>query len=355
MEFRFANPLAFQLLWALPLVIAAGIYLNKQSRLKIENALGKKLTPFLTSSVSLIRRRWKFVLESLVIFFFVLALARLQAGHSEGEIKSEGVEMIFAVDVSQSMLAEDVRPSRLEFAKKELSKLLDRLGGDKVGVVAFAGSAALVAPMSTDKAALKMFIESLDTNSVSAQGTEFRRALAEADSAFERGGADTDEETRVTRVVIVASDGEDNEPGALDMAEKLKDKGIRIFGLAFGTEKGAPIPVRDSRGVVRGYKKDRQGKVVLSQTKGTVLRKISEKGGGSFYHATFGADIAGALARDIGRLEKSEFESQRVKNYSERYQIFLLIALLLALIEIFISERSKGRRLWKGRFEAHGN
>lgn len=186
--FRFANPLAFQLLWLVPVVLLLGFYLAKNQRARLMKHLGKKLTPFLTSSVSTKRRKWKMILEAAVVLFFVLALARPQAGQSRQKVRSEGIEVMLLVDVSKSMLAEDIKPSRLELAKKELMRFVELGSGDRIGIVAFAGSAVLLSPMTNDASAIKMYIDSLSPDSVSSQGTEFRKALDEASSAFDRGG-----------------------------------------------------------------------------------------------------------------------------------------------------------------------
>lgn len=350
--FRFAEPSYFTWLLLVVPILAFAVWMGKRQKLKLEKALGKKLYPFLTSSVSLNRRRWKWALEVFVLIFAIIALARPQLGTGTEEVKSEGIELIIAFDVSSSMLTEDVRPSRIEFAKREVFRLIEQLSGDKVGVVAFAGSAALVAPMTTDRSALKMFVDSLSTSSVGSQGTEFRKALSVAQSAFERGGVDTEDETvSVTRAILLVSDGEDNEPGAVKMAEELVKKGTYIFSLAFGTEKGGPIPVRSSTGDLRGYKKDSKGQTVLSATKGTILKKLAEIGKGSFYHATFGGNVTGKIVSDINSLQKTKFENQVITTYSERYQIFLIFALIIGLIEILLAERYAGREIWRGRFE----
>ena len=360
--FRFASPESFFWLWFLPLRAFALFYFVRQDKSVLQKALGPRMHPFLTSSLSMPKRRLKWILEGLVLVFAIFALARPQLGAGSESIKSEGIELIIAFDVSSSMLAEDVKPSRLEFAKREVFRLIDTMTGSKVGVVAFAGSAALSAPMTTDRSALKMFVDSLSPSSVGSQGTEFRRALLEAESAFERGsdvddGSEEEEETSseeplpVTRAILIVSDGEDNEPGALAAAESLAKKGIHIFSLAFGTEKGAPIPVRASNGTVRGYKRDANGKTILSSTKGTVLKKLAEVGKGSFYFATFGGNAIPRIANDINQLEKTKFEDEVITTYSEKYQILLLVALLLALLEIFLGERFTGREVWKGRFE----
>jgi Ca-activated chloride channel family protein len=346
---RFASPEALQALWLLPIVVAVAAVAQARARARLARAFGKKADG-LASGASPRRRRVKLFLSVLALGFLALALARPQSGKSTEKIKSEGIELMFVVDVSNSMLAEDVKPSRIEHAKAELSRLLDLLGGDKVGIVAFAGSATLVSPLTADKSALKMFLESLSPQSVETQGTEFRKALREARNALERGGIDPDEGAKVTRAILIASDGEDQEPGALDEARKLADDGIRVFTMAFGTERGAPIPMRDERGYLAGYKRDKSGQTIQTQVKGDFLRALAQTGRGSFYHVTFGGQEAKAIRADIDRLEKTQFDSEVSANYDERFQAPLLVALLLGLLELLLSERSSGRMPWRGRF-----
>jgi Ca-activated chloride channel family protein len=350
--FRFEHIAAFQYLWLIPALIILGFFFERRARKKMEKAIGNRLYPFLSSSVSNKKRRLKTVLQVLAVFFFVLALARPQLGESQQQVKSEGVEIIFAVDVSESMMAEDVKPSRLAQAKAELSRLIDLMPGNKVGVVAFAGSAVLMSPLTNDPGAIKMYLESLDPNAVSTQGTNFTEALKVSKEAFERGGAATDEVVKVTRVVLLASDGEDHEQGALDAAKKMAaDDGIRIFSLAYGTEKGGAIPVRDGMGFLKGYKKDRQGQTILTTVKGDALRALAEAGKGSFYFATFGGEQTKLLVEDISKLERTQFDTTMATQYEERFQSLLVIGIILALIELFIGERRHRFRFWKGRFE----
>lgn len=348
---KFANPSAFALLWFIPILLLLGIYFEYRSRKLMSRAFGGRLAPYLTASVSASKRKLKLVLRCLALFCFVVALARPQLGKSVQEIKARGVEIVIAVDVSNSMLAEDVKPSRLEHAKAELSKLLDMMSGDKVGLIAFAGSAALLSPLTTDIGSLKMFIESLSTQSVATQGTSFRDALDEAKSAFERGGVENDEQVRVTKVILLASDGEDNEPGAIEMAKKLVADGVRIFAIAFGTEKGGAIPIRDERGFLSGYKRDKNGQNVITQVHGNFLRELAQVGKGSFRHATFGGIEAKEIKAELDKLEKAEFSSTLSTNYDERFQVPLAIGILLALIDFAIGERRRAGRIWKGRFE----
>lgn len=348
---RFENPSAFYLLWLLPLMMTATWLFAKWSQAKVKKIFGEKIGPFLSASLSPAKRKWKWFLQIVTILFFIMSLARPQMGQSKMEVKSEGVEIMLLVDVSESMMAEDVRPNRLEQVKSEFSKMLDLMPGHKVGIIAFAGSATLLSPLSTDPGALKMYLDSLSPISVSSQGTEFKRAIQEANEAFKRGGASQDDAVKVTRVILIASDGEDHEQGALDEAKKLVDQGIRIFALAYGTEKGAPIPERDNMGFLRGYKKDKNNQPVLTQVHGEALRELAKAGSGSFYHASFGGDHIKNIVEDINQLEKAQFESEMATQYDEKFQAFLLFAFLLALIELFMGERRSKFRLWSGRFE----
>jgi Ca-activated chloride channel family protein len=353
--FRFENPMAFQWFWLLPIVWLLIVLSGRLAKKRMAGAFGTKLTSVLTASVSHKKRMIKNVLQTLVLILMIVALARPQAGQSSQEVKSAGVEMMILVDVSESMMAEDLKPNRLEQAKIELSRMIEKLPGHKIGIIAFAGSAALLSPLTNDPSALKMYLDSLSPQSVSSQGTVFSKAIEEAVIAFKRGGEESDPTTRVTRVILVASDGEDHEPGALETAKKLTNEGVRIFTLAYGTEGGGTIPQRDSLGFLRGYKKDKSGKDILTQVKGDALKALAAAGQGSFYHSAFGGSHINEFVEDINRLEKTEFDSKMVTQYDEKFQILLWSALLLALAEILLGERKPVGRLWKGRFEVRSS
>lgn len=349
---RFASPEILQWLWLLPILALIAIYFDRQGRNKIQRAFGDKATNFLSSSVSTRKRRVKLSLKLLVLACFIVALARPQMGRSMQEVKVRGIELIIAVDVSNSMLTEDIKPSRLEAAKSELMRLIDLLPGNRVGVIAFAGSAALLSPLTTDAGSLKMFIESLSIHSVGTQGTNVAAAIEEAKDAFERGGIENDEQTHVTKVLLIVSDGEDHEEGAIKLAKQYANQGMRIFTIAFGTERGGPIPVRDERGFLSGYKRDKSGQNVISQVRGDFLRELAQAGRGSFHHAgTLGGMEAKRVKEDLDKLEKAEFASSMSMNYDERFQIPLFIGLMLAFLDWLIGERRRAGRIWKGRFE----
>lgn len=350
-EYRFEDQAALQLLWLIPLVLFWINWTGKRTTQVIRSQISPKISGFLTRSVSTRKRKWKLILQVCTLLFFVVALARPQSGEGKQKAKSEGLEMVIAVDVSNSMMAEDARPSRLELAKRELSRFIDLLGGDKVGLVAFAGSAILLSPMTNDKAALKMFLESLSPDSVATQGTDFKKAINEAYEALQRGGIEGDEKQQVTKVIVVASDGEETEQGGIDVAKKIAESGTRIYTLGFGTEQGGQIPMRDRDGNLVGYKREKGGQTVVTKFTGEAMKALAEAGKGTYQHVTFGGDAVRNLRANIDQLQRAQLDTMEVSHYTEHYQMFLGIGIILALIELFLGERRGEGRIWKGRFE----
>lgn len=352
--FRFANYGAFSAFIFVLALIVVYLVQNKLMARRLDKVFGPLMIDYFTAKFSRTKKNIKFLLSILCISFMLIALARPQMGKGSVQIKSQGVELIVAVDVSQSMLSEDVKPSRLEHAKKEISHLLNILGGDKVGLLAFAGSAVLLSPMTTDKSALKMFIESLSPNSVETQGTELAKALLESKEAFARGGQDVGPNQRMTRVVILISDGEDHEEGAIKAAKELADQGIRVFTMAFGSDTGGKIPKRDPRGMLKGYLRTKDGTEVMSKVNIESLKQIARAGKGSFYHVNFGGSQMKKLKEDLDQLEKSEFDSLTSESFDEKFQLPLLIALVFGFAELLMGTRKRFAGAWKGRFVANG-
>jgi Ca-activated chloride channel family protein len=353
-SFHFANTAAFQLLGLAAILLAFALWRLSRGRALFIKTFGAARVSFLAQSISWPKRRWKIILQCLSLAVMIVAMARPQSGESRAKAKSEGLEIMLVMDVSSSMLADDVRPSRLDLMKQESFRLLDQLGSDKIGLVAFAGSAILLSPLTTDKSALKMYIDSLSPNSVATQGTEFSKALAEAEAALKRGGldADADADAAVTKVIVMISDGENHDQKDLDIITRIAGEGIHVYTMAVGTEKGAPIPLRDDHGNLLGYKKSRDGQVVMSQSTGKSLEKLALAGHGTFRFLTFGGSAIGALINDMNTLQRSQFETMEVTNYQENYQIILIWAVLFALLEMFLGERKGEGRVWRGRFEA---
>ena len=351
LAFKWGNIYAFYWLLAIPALILFYFYFEKFAIKRLQKAFGEKVASYLSQSVSYRKRRLQLFVQCLGIFFIVLALARPQAGESQQEVKSEGIELLVLADVSDSMLAEDVKPSRLAQMKVELSKLLDLMPGNKVGIIAFAGSSSLLCPLTTDPNALRMYIESLDTNSVSSQGTNFETALTYAKEAFDRGGVTQDQQSRTTRAILVVSDGEDQEKNALEIAKNLAKDGIRIYTMAYGTEKGGTIPERDPYGNMTGYKKDNSGQTVITQVKGDFLSQLAKMGEGQFYFAYFNGDHLKKFVQDLSQLERTEFQSSFMTQYDEKFTWLLFVGIILLMISLFINDAKNAFGLWKGRHE----
>lgn len=352
---KWGTPEAFYLLVVLVLWVVFSLSNDLYFQKKLQKIFGPKVLPWLTSSISFQRRKIKIILLFLSQLFFILALARPQVGQSEQEIKSEGIELMILADVSESMLAEDVKPSRLEQMKIELSKLIDLMPGNKTGLIAFAGSAALMSPLTTDPGGLKMYIESLDTYAVSTQGTAVELALNYALEAFEKGGVTQSQDLKTTRVIILASDGEDHEQGALEAAKKLAEQGVQIITLAYGTERGATIPTRDPFGNLRGPKKDNSGQIIMTQVKGDFLKSIantaSESGSGHFYFADVDGSHLRQIAKDIDQFDKAQFASSTLTQYDEKYTYPLVVGLVFLILALVLSDRKSVEPIWKGRYE----
>lgn len=338
---RFENPGVLQNLWIILVIFVLWLVFQLQMRRRQRKAIKASVFDYLARNQSLTKKWLKIGLRFLAMVLIVVALARPQLGIGVIEVKSQGFEIMLLVDVSNSMLADDVKPSRLEMAKKDLEKLVDLLPGNRIGLVGFAGSAALMSPLTNDPSALKMYIDSLSPDAVSTQGTDFREALNQAEAAFERGGIGDSEVVRVSRVILLVSDGEDHEAKALEKVKELQNKGISLFSVAYGTEKGGPIPERDQMGYLKEYKKDRSGQTIISSVNTQSLQLLAQSGGGQFYFAALGGDHIKQLVQDFEEQEKTDFASSTTTKYEEKYQYFLFIALVLLVLDLFMTERRK--------------
>ena len=286
----------------------------------------KKLFP----SHSFLRKMISLGLSVFILIFIILSMARPQIPLEDVVQKNEGIDVMLIVDVSKSMLAKDVRPSRLALVKTQLSRWVQQSKKNhRMGLIVFAGSSFLLSPLTSDLQLIQLYLDSLSTDIVSSQGTNMRRALELALESFEKGALSAS-----TKAVIIASDGEDHEVGALKQIRKISNKGIRIFSLGFGTKKGGAIPLGGGQ-----YQKDRQGKIVISKFKGNLLKEYAKIGKGAFYHVQADLDFAGKLHQNLMDLDQHVFKKNITKARSEKYQYFLLIAFLFALIYWVFSER----------------
>ncbi len=334
---RFAHP---QILWLLLAVGAFGFWAwlrTRGGRKALEEALGPVMAVRLTSHLRWDLAMWARLLPVVALGLLVLAAARPQRGSKVVEATRKGVDVIVCLDVSESMMAEDLRPSRLERARHEIARLIDLLKGDRLGLVAFAGAAFVQCPLTLDYAAAKMFLEYMTPDLIPEPGTDLGEAISVAVRAFGE-----DEQSAGTRALVLISDGEDHGQGLEAALEKAQRARVRIFAVGIGSEEGEPIPVYDEAGNFKGHKRDRQGKVVLTRLDEESLKRAAAATGGLYVRA--GASLGlERVAAEIEKMEKRELKGGLRILYEDRYAYFVWPALLLLAIEWVLPLRRRER------------
>lgn len=331
--FRFAN---IEMLWWLittPVFVIAYIIYTKHKRRLLMEFGDQELVAQLMPDASKGRPIWKFSLLLLAWVLLIVAGSRPQYGQQEKTIKRQGIEVMVALDISNSMLAEDVAPNRLDRAKQILSKMIDNMVDDKVGLVVFAGEAFTQLPITCDYVSAKMFLNTITPNLISTQGTAIGAALQTAVTSF---GAT---ESEAGRAIILITDGENHEDDAIAAAKQAQELGIQVFVVGIGKPEGSPIPKPGSN----DYFKDRSGQVVVSRLNEEMCQQIAAAGKGIYVRCDNTNTAMRALQQELDRMATAELESTVYADYNEQYQSFVLIALLLIVIEFFILSRKNHR------------
>jgi Ca-activated chloride channel family protein len=307
----------------------------------------KELVVRLIPRLSYRLKNWKFILVLFAISSLFVAIANPQIGSKLEKVQRKGIDMIIAVDISSSMLAEDIKPNRLARAKREISKLVDKLEGDRIGIIVFAGKAYTQLPITTDYSAAKMFLSSVTTDFISTQGTSISSAIEMARTTFKNA---EDENKERNKAIILITDGEDHEDGALEQAKDAAKEGIKVYTIGMGTVKGAPIPVFRNDARV-GYKKDREGHTVISRFNENLLKNIADDGEGKYVRASNSNAGLKTILGEINKMNKTEIETQTFKDYESRFQIFAAFAILLLVLELILGERKAANK----RFDLFNN
>jgi Ca-activated chloride channel family protein len=281
---------------------------------------------------SLVRNHFKFILLILALISLIIAVARPQFGSKLEEVKREGIEMIIALDVSRSMLAEDIKPNRLVRAKQAITTLVNRMQSDKIGMIVFAGDAYTQLPITTDYISAKLFLENISPSIVSRQGTAIG-------SAIELGMKSFTQDSEADKVIVIISDGENHEGDAIKSAELAAEKGIRVYTIGMGSREGTPIPVMGPGGTRQGFLKDRNGQTVMSKMDPEMLNRIARAGNGEFYRATTSNVGLNKLYNELNQLQKSEIETKTYSEYEDQFEYFVALALILLLLDIVLLER----------------
>ena len=330
--FRFENELYLWFLLVLPilaLIFVSFVYWRKKAVARFgDTGLVQQLIPEFSSG-----KLWtKFILYLVAMGLVIIGLANPQVGTKLERVERKGVDVIIAVDVSRSMLAEDLTPNRIEVAKRIVAKLIDQLGNDRVGIIVFAGNAYLQVPLTVDYSAAKLLLRTLNTDMVPAQGTALGEAIELASEHF-------DPEATKFKAMILITDGENHESGAIDAAEKAAEEGVIIHTMGIGSEEGGTIPVFNSRGQRTGVKKDNKNQIVNSKLEESALKEISKVTDGRYFRVKGSQGEVNQILGELQNMEKKDFEDRVFTDYEDQFQYFLFPALLLLLIDFFLSER----------------
>ena len=327
--FRFAN---IEMLWwliTIPIFVIAYILITRRKRRQLIAFGDPELMEQLMPDASKKRPIVKFSLVMIALILLIIAAARPQYGQQEKTVKRQGIEVMVALDVSNSMLAEDVAPNRLDRAKQMLSKMIDNMIDDKVGLVIFAGDAFTQLPITCDYVSAKMFLNTITPNLISTQGTAIGAALQTAITSFGT------QETTIGRAIILITDGENHEDDAIAAAKKAQELGIRVFVIGIGKPEGSPIPKPGTN----DYFKDRSGQVVVSRLNEEMCQEIAGAGKGLYVRCDNTNTAMRALQQELDRIATTELETTIYADYNEQYQSFVLLALLTLLIDFFIMMR----------------
>ena len=331
--FRLAHPEFLPLLALVPVLILLFIIALRWKKRALKKfgdyILVNQLIPGKANTKPII----KFILHTLAFVFIVIAIAQPQIGTKMETVKRKGVDVILALDVSNSMKAEDIKPSRLERAKQAIYNLVNQLQGDRIGLIVFAGEAYVQLPVTTDYGAAKLFLSSIDCDIVPTQGTAIGKAIELAVTSFS-----SKDSAKHNRAIIVITDGENHEDDAVESAKSAKEKGIVVHTIGMGSINGAPIPIVHN-GQRVGFMQDNSGQTVITKIDENALAEIAHAGGGKFIRATNSDDGLNIVMKDINAMEKNEFGSKMFTDYADQFQYFIALALLCLIIEFMISER----------------
>ena len=289
----------------------------------------------LSPNISDIKPILKIISVIVGVSMLIIALINPKIGTKIETFQRLGVDIVFAIDVSKSMLAEDISPSRMDKSKQLVGQVINNLGGDRIGIVAYAGKAFPQLPLTTDYSSAKMFLQNMNTDMLSSQGTAIDEAIRLSSTYF-----DQDESTE--RILFIVSDGEDHNDLSYDMADIAAKNNITIYSIGVGTEKGSPIPIKKN-GIVMSYKKDINGDVVITKLNKTYLENISDKTGGKFIEGSITNDVVQEVIQILENTEKKEFDTQKFSEFEDQFQWFIFLGFIFIVFDLFMKD---GKTIW---------
>jgi Ca-activated chloride channel family protein len=323
-------PFYFYLLGILPILWLGHLLVTAWKRRTQNRFAHSELLEKLSPHRSVFKPILKLIMLSLGISLMVIGLVNPKIGTRLETVKREGVDIVFAIDVSKSMLAEDIAPNRLEKAKRLVSAIINQLASDRIGIIAYAAQAIPQLPITTDYGAAKMFLQALNTEMLSSQGTAL-------DAALDLSGTYFDDEDQTNRVVFLISDGEDHSEEGPTAAKRAGNLGIKIFTFGVGSDDGAPIPIKRN-GVVDSYKKDMEGQTVITKRNPVILQEIATAAAGEYIDGNDTQYVVDFVTETLKNMEKKEFEAKKFVSYKDQFQAFLFAGFLLILLELFLFE-----------------
>jgi Ca-activated chloride channel homolog len=333
---HFARAEYLNLLWAIPILCLLFAWSLRARRKRLSRLISPALSPQLTQEFSRAKAIFKGLLLLGFFTFAILSLARPQWGARLETVRRQGVDIMAALDTSYSMYAEDMSPSRMANAKIQIHGLLQRLKGDRIGLVDFAGTAQVLCPLTLDYGAASLFVDSATPGLLPDPGTSLAAAIKTATSAFIA-------KERKYKVLVLFTDGEDLAGQVERAAEDAKEAGVIIYTVGIGTPQGKPVPIRDAKGDIVEYRKDPEGEVVVSRLDERSLAEVASKTGGRYFRASSSESAMDALYEEISALEKKELESRLFQNYEDQFQYPLGAAILCLFADLMLSERKKTR------------
>ena len=315
----------------LPIILIVFLYNKYWQKITIQKYFDDATFNFLSPELSSTKSYIKTSLTLLIISILVFGLVNPKIGTELKTVKREGVDIVFAIDVSKSMLAEDIAPNRIFKAKRLVSEIFNKLGSDRVGIIAYASTAIPVLPITNDFSSAKMFLESLNTDMLSSQGTSIVEAIELSKGYF-------DDENQTNRVLCILSDGEDHEYDENQFISTLSDSGIIILSVGLGSTKGAPIPIKENN-IVKSYKKDDKGEVVITKLNDELLKKIATQSSGKYIKGDNTSLVVDEIINELKEMDKKEFESKQFVSFKDQFQWFLGAGLLLFLVNSIIFDK----------------
>ena len=329
--YQLEQPIYFYILFAIPVIVVLFLLVLVWKRNVQKRFVNKELLQKLSPNRSLFKSILKVLVLCLAIACLSFALVNPKIGTKLETVKREGVDIVFALDVSKSMLAEDIAPNRLDKSKQIITQIINSLAGDRIGIIGYAGSAFPQVPITTDFSSAKLFLSGMNTDMVSSQGTAINQAIEMATTFY-------DDEGQTNRVLFIISDGEDHGGDIVQIAEEAKEKGIRIFTIGVGTVEGGPIPIKEN-GILQYYKRDQNNEQVITRLGEETLKEIAKTTNGEYIDGSNTKAVVDQIKALLGGMDKKEFEAKQFTDFKDQFQWFLAGALFLLVLDVFLLER----------------